>query len=69
GGGGYGDPFSRDPERVRQDVIEEYVSPEAAAREYGVVVRFTGKDDEMVRLPEQWVIDKAATAALRQARR
>ena len=66
GGGGYGDPLSRDPERVRQDVIEGYIGPEVAAREYGVVVRFTGKDDEMVRLPEQWVIDEAATAALRR---
>jgi len=68
GGGGYGDPFSRDPERVRLDVIEGYVSPEAAAREYGVDVRFTGKDEEMVRLPEQWVIDAAATAKLRNRR-
>ncbi|TAJ78025.1 hydantoinase B/oxoprolinase family protein [bacterium] len=66
GGGGYGDPLSRDPERVRQDVIEGYIGPEAAAREYGVVVRFTGKDDEMVRLPEQWVIDEEATKELRK---
>jgi N-methylhydantoinase B len=69
GGGGYGEPFGRGPERVRQDVIEGYVSAEAAARDYGVVVRFMGKDDEMVRLPEQWVIDEAATAALRRTRR
>ncbi len=66
GGGGYGDPFSRDVERVRHDVIEGYVSPEAAARDYGVVIRFTGKEDELVRLPGQWVIDAAATSALRR---
>jgi N-methylhydantoinase B len=66
GGGGYGDPFERDPERVRQDVIAGYVSPEAAEREYGVVVRFTGDQSELVRLPEQWVIDSAATAARRR---
>jgi len=66
GGGGYGNPFKRDSELVRQDVIAGYVSPEAAARDYGVVVRFTGRPDELVRLPEQWVIDEAATAALRR---
>jgi N-methylhydantoinase B len=68
GGGGYGEPFSRDAELVRRDVIAGYVTAEAAARDYGVVVRFTGKDDELVRLPKQWVIDAAATAALRQRR-
>jgi N-methylhydantoinase B len=69
GGGGYGDPFARDPERVLWDVIEGYVTPEAAARDYGVVVRFTGDRKEMVRLPEQWVIDKASTETLRRSRR
>jgi N-methylhydantoinase B len=65
GGGGYGDPFARDPEIVRRDVIAGYVSPEAAARDYGVAVRFTGKKDEMVRLPGQWVIDQAKTKSQR----
>ncbi|HVB34105.1 MAG TPA: hydantoinase B/oxoprolinase family protein [Patescibacteria group bacterium] len=37
GGGGWGDPLDRDPERVRNDVIEEFVSPERALSEYGVV--------------------------------
>jgi N-methylhydantoinase B len=36
GGGGYGDPAERDPERVRADVEDGYVSAEAAAREYGL---------------------------------
>lgn len=36
GSGGYGDPKERDPEAVRQDVINGYVSEEAAARDYGV---------------------------------
>ena len=27
GGGGYGDPLERDPERVLEDVIEEKVIP------------------------------------------
>ncbi len=69
GGGGYGEPFSRDPERVRQDVIAGYVTPEGAARDYGVVVRYTGRPDELVRLPEQWVIDETATDARRSGGR
>jgi N-methylhydantoinase B len=36
GGGGYGDPAERDPERVQADVEDGYISAEAAAREYGV---------------------------------
>ena len=35
GGGGYGPPSERDPEAVRRDVREGYVSPEAARRDYG----------------------------------
>jgi N-methylhydantoinase B len=38
GGGGYGDPLDRDPEAVRTDVLERYVSPEGARRDYGVVL-------------------------------
>lgn len=38
GGGGYGDPFARDPERVLNDVIEGYVSLESAGADYGVVI-------------------------------
>lgn len=35
GGGGYGPPAERDPEAVRRDVREGYVSGEAARRDYG----------------------------------
>ncbi len=35
GGGGYGDPRSRPPEAVLEDVIHEKVSPAGAARDYG----------------------------------
>jgi N-methylhydantoinase B len=35
GGGGYGPPAERDPEAVRRDVSEGYVSAEAARRDYG----------------------------------
>jgi N-methylhydantoinase B len=38
GGGGYGPPFERAPERVRDDVIDGYVSREAARAEYGVAL-------------------------------
>lgn len=46
GGGGYGDPFERDPQRVAQDVRQGYVSIEAAAVDYGVVIDSGGKVDE-----------------------
>ena len=36
GGGGYGDPKAREPERVREDVRNGLVSAEAAERDYGV---------------------------------
>lgn len=39
GGGGYGDPLARDPELVRVDVEEGWVSADEASAVYGVVVR------------------------------
>src|SRR5207253_8676145 len=39
GGGGFGPPWEREPERVRSDVVEGYVTPEAARERYGVVLR------------------------------
>jgi len=45
GGGGYGDPMTRDPEAVATDVRLGLVSAEAAANEYGVVVTDDGKVD------------------------
>ncbi|HEX9774131.1 MAG TPA: hydantoinase B/oxoprolinase family protein [Actinomycetota bacterium] len=39
GGAGWGDPFERDPQAVCEDVLDEYVSREAAEREYGVVLK------------------------------
>jgi N-methylhydantoinase B len=38
GGGGYGDPFERDPALVLEDVLDEKVSIEAARRDYGVAI-------------------------------
>lgn len=61
GGGGWGDPLSRDPKRVLADVRDEYVSIAGAARDYGVVVVGDPQID-----PEGLVVDEAATAALRK---
>jgi N-methylhydantoinase B len=57
GGGGYGHPFDREPERVAHDVRKGFVSVDAAAREYGVAVR-----------AETFEVDQAATGRLRAAR-
>ncbi len=45
GGGGYGDPLTRDPERVRQDVAAGYVSPARARDGYGVILTPGGEVD------------------------
>ncbi|MDX1575387.1 MAG: hydantoinase B/oxoprolinase family protein, partial [Kiloniellales bacterium] len=45
GGGGYGDPMTREPERVAADVRRGLVSPTAAERDYGVVLDQTGAVD------------------------
>jgi N-methylhydantoinase B len=37
-GGGYGDPKKRNPEKVRMDVKNGYISPAQAAEDYGVLV-------------------------------
>ncbi len=39
GGGGYGDPLERDPDRVLDDLLDERISARAAKEVYGVVVR------------------------------
>ena len=53
GGGGWGDPLDRDAEAVRWDVVEQYVSRQAAQDDYGVV------------LTDDLVLDAAATEKLR----
>ena len=59
GGGGYGDPMERDPERVLQDVIDEYVSVRRAELDYGVVIKVI--DADML----DYEIDAAATEKAR----
>ena len=56
GGGGYGDPLTREPDAVAQDVREQKVTAEAARAVYGVIV-------------EDGVINPAATMAERDQHR
>jgi N-methylhydantoinase B len=58
GGGGYGDPLAREPERVRDDVLSQWVSLARARDVYGVVFA----DDV---LSDALTVDAAATAARR----
>lgn len=60
GGGGFGDPLERDPRRVLQDVIDDYVSVERAALDYGVVI--TPVDPEIC----EYEIDAEATKKERE---
>ena len=64
GGGGWGDPLARAPERVLRDVVQRKVSAQAARDAYGVVLAAREADGEM-----EYAIDAAATAALRAALR
>ncbi len=58
GAGGFGDPLERDPERVREDVVETRAVSISAARDiYGVVIDADGR------------LDRGASAALRSERR
>jgi N-methylhydantoinase B len=53
-GGGWGDPFDREPERVREDVLDGYVTVATARAEYGVAFD-----------PATLALDAAETARLR----
>jgi N-methylhydantoinase B len=48
GGGGYGSPLDRDPERVVEDVREGWVSSEKALETYGVVIGGKAEDESLV---------------------
>ncbi len=58
GGGGWGDPMDREPQAVFDDVLDEYVSVEGAARDYGVAL--TGSLEDLT-----LAIDEEATTRLR----
>ncbi len=55
GGGGYGAPFEREPQRVLADIRQGYITFEAAERDYGVVIH-----------ADTMTIDAAATALMRK---
>jgi N-methylhydantoinase B len=57
GGGGWGDPYRRDPQLVQQDVARGFVSVRGALEDYGVVLD-----------PLTLELDKAATEARRRQR-
>jgi hypothetical protein len=52
---GYGDPLQRDPEQVREDLLDDFTTLELAREAYGVVFA----DERTLE------IDRAATEALR----
>jgi len=59
GGGGFGSPLRRDPESVKEDVLDEYVSLAAARDKYGVVLTGSLEDYDLA-------VDWPATEALRR---
>jgi len=59
GGGGYGDPMERDPNRVRHDVLEGWITLPAARDTYGVVLKGSSEDGSLA-------VDGSATTSLRQ---
>ena len=54
GGGGYGQPLQRDPQRVLRDVLERYETAERAHDVYGVVLTGAAADESLA-------VDRAAT--------
>lgn len=62
GGAGFGPALQRDPEAVKEDVLDEYVSLAAARAKYGVVLTGSLEDYTLE-------VDHAATEALRQEMR
>jgi N-methylhydantoinase B len=56
GGGGWGSPRARDPDRVARDVRDELLTPEQATAVYGVALE---------RGPDGWRVDADRTARLR----
>jgi N-methylhydantoinase B len=59
GGAGFESPLLRDPEAVKEDVLDEYVSPRAACERYGVVLCGSLEDGTLE-------VDLPATRALRE---
>jgi N-methylhydantoinase B len=58
GGGGWGHPFDRPAAKVREDVLDGFVSPASALKDYGVVLE-----------PQTLEVDEVETAQCRKDRR
>ena len=58
GGGGWGNPLNRDPEKVLKDVRNEYISLTSAERDYGVVID-----------PDTLTVEATATEVLRNEKK
>ena len=56
GGGGFGDPRTRDPNTVRDDVLDGLITAAEARHDYGVAIDAAGR------------LDLAETERLRNAR-
>jgi N-methylhydantoinase B len=65
GGGGFGVPWQRHPEAVLANVVNGYVSLEAAQQDYRVAIQYLGDADRLVRLPSDSHIDWQVTERLR----
>jgi N-methylhydantoinase B len=63
GGGGFGSPLERDPERARQDVIEGWIGRQRAVEVYGVVLNDDLKVDPAGTTLRRREIRKASAAA------
>ena len=55
GGGGWGHPFDRPATTVREDVLDGFVSPQSALKDYGVVLD-----------PQTLAVDEVETAKIRK---
>jgi N-methylhydantoinase B len=60
GGGGYGDPFEREPELVRRDVIRGYYVPEKALELFGVAIDTAGEIDHAETLRRRTGLKRSA---------
>ena len=61
GGGGFGNPLDRDLGRVREEVLNEILTPEQAEEYYGVVITMDENGDPQM--------DEAGTNSRREDRR
>lgn len=63
GGGGYGSPLERDPQKVLEDVLDGYVSSESAYQTYGVVIK-NGCIDETATIRRREELRKGSLAGI-----